>query len=83
LISSVNKPRVRMINGHVNNFNKGLRKAFTNPKIKASQITLTHPLWSEMPGTKRTARKIATALIAQRRINLVIVFSPLRVNTKK
>jgi hypothetical protein len=36
-----------------------------------------------MPGTKRTARKIATALIAQRRINLVILFSPIGVNTKK
>jgi hypothetical protein len=65
-----------MIKGQVNKVSNGLKKAFINPKIKASQITLISPLCSEMPGTNRMARKMATALIAQRNMNRVIVFSP-------
>ncbi len=47
LISKVKRPRVTMISGQVNNLSNGRRKAFTNPRIKASQITLTQPLSSD------------------------------------
>src|ERR1044071_9434463 len=72
LITSVNKPRVSAISGQVRMEIKGRSSAFTNPKISASQIMETSPLFRSIPGRIRIARYNAIALTAQRRINFVM-----------
>jgi hypothetical protein len=72
LMTSVNNPNVRMINGQVNMLIKGLTSAFTKPKMSASQMIELGALARPIPGKSSTARYKATALIAQRSMNFVM-----------
>src|SRR4026208_2227108 len=73
LMTSVNRPRVNMISPQVRNWSSGLNSAFTTPKINASQRIETRLPRKSIPGTIKTARYNAIALIAKRSMNFVIV----------
>src|SRR5262249_17240961 len=66
LITRMNSPSVRMINGQVSNLRIGRTSALSRPKIRATTPSWYHGPSKYNPGSSFTAAKIAIAVQIQR-----------------
>ena len=71
LITKLNKPNERSTAGKVKSLRKDPRKAFMNPNRSATHRYAPNPPVTLIPGITAVVAQIASARIAQRRINFM------------
>jgi hypothetical protein len=70
-MTKTKSPKERSTAGNVKNLRNVPRKAFINPKRRATQRYAPNPPLTLIPGTTAVVAQIASARIAQRKINFM------------